>query len=198
MEGWIWKALCNEAPFRFGKNLASSGIRTRDPEVGSANRSATRTLQSDCGRFVIKKKNQTNKSQSFKLKQDFQKVHMRRFLFRLIYVSPGFRCRVITGSLMRLYYPKLRSIYYPKLRSMTQLLSHDFFHCFLKELNFDFYLSSLQLLCSVEAVNASPYINHSAIYILFLVLWNQREYSEKLEINDWFSLIFCVCVCIGV
>ena len=31
MEGWTWKALCNEAPFRFGKNLASSGIRTRDP-----------------------------------------------------------------------------------------------------------------------------------------------------------------------
>ena len=26
MEGWIWKALCNEAPFRYGKNLASSGI----------------------------------------------------------------------------------------------------------------------------------------------------------------------------
>ena len=25
------KALCNEAPFRFGKNLASSGIQTRDP-----------------------------------------------------------------------------------------------------------------------------------------------------------------------
>ena len=49
MEGWTWKALCNEAPFRFGKNLASSGIRTRDPmimaEVGSAKRSATRTLQ---------------------------------------------------------------------------------------------------------------------------------------------------------
>ena len=33
MEGWTWKALCNEAPFRFGKNLASSGIRTRDPKV---------------------------------------------------------------------------------------------------------------------------------------------------------------------
>ena len=31
MEGWTWKALCNEAPFRFGKNLASSEIRTRDP-----------------------------------------------------------------------------------------------------------------------------------------------------------------------
>ena len=29
MEGWTWKALCNEAPFMFGKNLASSGIRTR-------------------------------------------------------------------------------------------------------------------------------------------------------------------------
>ena len=31
MEGWTWKALYNEVPFRFGKNLASSGIRTRDP-----------------------------------------------------------------------------------------------------------------------------------------------------------------------
>ena len=31
MEGWTWKAQCNEAPSRFGKNLASSGIRTRDP-----------------------------------------------------------------------------------------------------------------------------------------------------------------------
>ena len=32
MEGWTWKALCNEALFRFGKNLASSRIRTRDPQ----------------------------------------------------------------------------------------------------------------------------------------------------------------------
>ena len=30
MEGWTWKALCNEVPFRFGKNLASGGIRTHD------------------------------------------------------------------------------------------------------------------------------------------------------------------------
>ena len=46
MEGWTWKALCNEVPFRFGKNLVSSGIRTRDPVIRSrsANRSATRTL----------------------------------------------------------------------------------------------------------------------------------------------------------
>ena len=35
MEGWTWKALCNEAPFRFGKNLASSGIRTRDLKSGA-------------------------------------------------------------------------------------------------------------------------------------------------------------------
>ena len=35
MEGWIWKALCNEAPFRFWKNLASSGIQTRDPVIWS-------------------------------------------------------------------------------------------------------------------------------------------------------------------
>ena len=38
MEGWTWKALCNEAPFRFGKNLASSGIRTRDPVIRSRER----------------------------------------------------------------------------------------------------------------------------------------------------------------
>ena len=38
--------------------------------------------------------------------------------------------------------------------------------------------------------NVSPYINHNAVYILFLVLWDQREYSEKSEINDWFRLIF--------
>ena len=31
--------------------------------------------------------------------------------------------------------------------------------------------------------------NHSAVYILFLVFWDQREYSEKSEINDWFRLI---------
>ena len=31
MEMWKWKALCNEAPFRFEKNLAS--IRTRDPVI---------------------------------------------------------------------------------------------------------------------------------------------------------------------
>ena len=33
-------------------------------------------------------------------------------------------------------------------------------------------------------------INHSAVYILCLVLRDQREYSEKSEINDWFRLIF--------
>ena len=38
--------------------------------------------------------------------------------------------------------------------------------------------------------NVFRYINLSAVYILFLVLWNQREYSEKSEINDWFRLIF--------
>ena len=34
-EGWTWKALCNEAPFRLGPNLASRGIRTRDPAIRS-------------------------------------------------------------------------------------------------------------------------------------------------------------------
>ena len=45
MEGWTWNALCNEAPFRLGKNLASRfEPSTPWSEVGSANRSATRTL----------------------------------------------------------------------------------------------------------------------------------------------------------
>ena len=35
IEGWKWKALCNEAPFRFGKNLASSIIRTRNHMIWS-------------------------------------------------------------------------------------------------------------------------------------------------------------------
>ena len=35
MEGWTWKALCNEAPFRFGKNLASRRVRTHDPKSGA-------------------------------------------------------------------------------------------------------------------------------------------------------------------
>ena len=47
MEKWTWKALCSEAPFRFGKNispLAGFEPATLWSEVGSANRSATRTL----------------------------------------------------------------------------------------------------------------------------------------------------------
>ena len=55
-----------------------------------------------------------------------------------------------------------------------------------------FYLPSLQLVsCSVAAVKRilvhQPYY---AVYILFLVLWDKREYSEKSEINDWFRPIF--------
>ena len=33
-QGWTWKAMCNEVAFRFGKNLAFSGIQTRDPKLG--------------------------------------------------------------------------------------------------------------------------------------------------------------------
>ena len=33
-------------------------------------------------------------------------------------------------------------------------------------------------------------IGFSAVYILFPVLWDQCEYSEKSEINYWFRLIF--------
>ena len=63
MEGWIWKALCNEAPFKFGKNLASSRIRTRDlgSEVGSANRSATRTLLAIASKGIILSRQRTTK-----------------------------------------------------------------------------------------------------------------------------------------
>ena len=35
MEGWTWRGLCNEAPFRFGNNLTSNRIRTRDPVIRS-------------------------------------------------------------------------------------------------------------------------------------------------------------------
>ena len=37
IEGWTWKALCNEASFRFGKILASSWIGTRDSMIRSRN-----------------------------------------------------------------------------------------------------------------------------------------------------------------
>ena len=50
---------------------------------------------------------------------------------KLQYVSSGFRCLVITGSLMRLYKPKLRS--------MTHLLSYECFLLLSKELIFYFY-----------------------------------------------------------
>ena len=32
-DGWSWKALCNEAPFRFGQNLTSNGILTWDTVI---------------------------------------------------------------------------------------------------------------------------------------------------------------------
>ena len=35
MEMQTWRAPCNEAPFRFGKNLTSSRIWTRDPIISS-------------------------------------------------------------------------------------------------------------------------------------------------------------------
>ena len=37
------------------------------------------------------------------------------------------------------------------------------------------------MLCRVAALKVAPYINHSAVYILFLILWDQWKYSEKLE-----------------
>ena len=44
------------------------------------------------------------------------------------------------------------------------------------------------LCCAVwQPYNISPYINHSGVYILFFVLWDQREYSGKSEIK-WLVL----------
>ena len=50
---------------------------------------------------------------------------------KLQYVSSGFRCRVITGSMTMLYQPKLRS--------MTNLLSYECFHCSQRNSFFYFY-----------------------------------------------------------
>ena len=56
------------------------------------------------------------------------------------------------------------------------------FSLLLKEFIFIFYLLSLQLvLCRVAALKAAPYIVHSAVNILLLVLLDQRKYSEKSE-----------------
>ena len=43
MEGRTWKALCNEVLSVFGKNLSSSGIRTRDPVIRSWDRSEAKS-----------------------------------------------------------------------------------------------------------------------------------------------------------
>ena len=56
------------------------------------------------------------------------------------------------------------------------------FFLLLEELSFIFYLLSLQLvLCCLVAIKSGPYIVHSAVYILILVLWDQQNYSEKSE-----------------
>ena len=82
---------------------------------------------------------------------------------KLQFVSYSFRFRVITSSLVRLYWPKLRSI--------KHLLSYECFHSkmftgdtserhltwALKELIFYFYLPSLQLVfCRVAVVKRIP------------------------------------------
>ena len=43
MEGWSWKALCNEVAYRFGKNLSSILIRTRDPVIRSLDSSEAKS-----------------------------------------------------------------------------------------------------------------------------------------------------------
>ena len=48
MEGWTWKAMHNEVPFRFGKNLATPWSK-----VGSTNCSATRTLPQYRGQETV-------------------------------------------------------------------------------------------------------------------------------------------------
>ena len=65
------------------------------------------------------------------------------------------------------------------------------FSLLLKELIFIFYLLSLQLvLCRVAALKSGPYIVHSAVYILLLVLSDQQKYSEKSEKNYRFRFIY--------
>ena len=55
------------------------------------------------------------------------------------------------------------------------------FSLLLKDLISDFYLTSLQLvLCRVAAVKRLPYINHSAVYILF---WS-FEISDNILRNQ--------------
>ena len=76
----------------------------------------------------------------------------------------------VSGSLSEkvLFWSRLshsdHSIRVSKLATMSKSLFVCFFHKMLNK-------------------NVSPYTKHSAVYILFLVLWNQREYSEKTEIN---------------
>ena len=43
------------------------------------------------------------------------------------------------------------------------------------------------ILCreNVHPTVVSPYLNHSAVYISFLSLWDQRTYSEKSKFNYW-------------
>ena len=43
IEGWTWKALCNEVLFRFWKILASSWIWTRDSVIRSRNFQGSQT-----------------------------------------------------------------------------------------------------------------------------------------------------------
>ena len=55
----------------------------------------------------------------------------------------------------------------------------------LKGTNFLFLFAFIA--AGVVKCGVSPYVNHSVVYILFLILWDQRELSEKSEINDWFK-----------
>ena len=57
MEGWTWRALCSEVSFRFGKNLASSGIWTSGPKSGTLTAQPRRCFRFMCKQWKINASN---------------------------------------------------------------------------------------------------------------------------------------------
>ena len=51
----------------------------------------------------------------------------------------------------------------------------------------------LHVICK-NAMKDSPYFIHSADFILILALWDQRKYSENLEINYMFKTMILNCI----
>ena len=90
---------------------------------------------------------------------------------------------VHSGSLKRINYLKHICLAHP--------LSFECFHCSQRNSSLYFYLLSLQLvLCRVAALKAAPYIVHSAVYILLLVLLDQQKYSEKSGTHLYISICY--------